>query len=104
MPCVMTLCQAVGSATEAGKSPGARLREMTFLSFASVEYDGNVYMTPNDFLQSIVDDKPRCKPLSPHSFVFINKNTHHVFMQYIVNMHQQSWWWWSLSAGICTML
>jgi len=38
---------------------GARLREMTFLSFASVEYDGNVYMTPDDFLQSIVDDQPR---------------------------------------------
>jgi len=47
------------SAGEAGKSTGSRLREMTFLSFASVEYDGNVYMTPDDFLQSIVDDQPR---------------------------------------------
>jgi len=34
---------------------------MTFLSFASVEYDGNVYMTPDDFLQSIIDDQPRCE-------------------------------------------
>ena len=55
-------CQAGGgSGTEAGRSTGSRLREMTFLSFASVEYDGNVYMTPHDFLQSITEDKPRCK-------------------------------------------
>jgi len=34
---------------------------MTFFNFASVEYNGSIYMTPGDFLQSIVDDKPRCK-------------------------------------------
>lgn len=61
---VVTLCQTAGTAAETGKSPGARLREMTFLSFASIEYNDNIYMTPDDFLQSIIDDKPRCKPAS----------------------------------------
>ena len=34
-------------------------RELRFLSFASVEYDGNIYMTPQDFLESITDETPR---------------------------------------------
>ena len=56
-------CQA-GAGTEAGKPAGVRMREMIFLNFASIEFGGNVYMTPNDFLQSIVDDKPRCKSVN----------------------------------------
>ena len=56
--CVLDQVSGAG-AGEVGKSTGSRLREMTFLSFASLEYDGNVYMTPDDFLQSIVDDQPR---------------------------------------------
>jgi len=61
---------AAAGTDDAVKSAGARLREMTFLSFASVEYDGSVYMTPDDFLQSIVDDKPRCKRASQF-FIYI---------------------------------
>ncbi|KAI0228823.1 hypothetical protein LSAT2_020708 [Lamellibrachia satsuma] len=34
-------------------------REMRFLRFASVEYQGGVYMTPQDFLESITEEVPR---------------------------------------------
>ena len=36
-------------------------REMRFLSFASVEYQGNIYMTPQDFLESVTEEAPRRK-------------------------------------------
>ena len=36
-------------------------RELRFLSFASIEYDGQVYMTPQDFLESLMDEAPRRK-------------------------------------------
>lgn len=36
-------------------------RELRFLDFASVEYDDIIYMTPNDFLDSLVLDMPRGK-------------------------------------------
>jgi hypothetical protein len=38
-------------------------REKRYKEFASVMYNGDMYMTPRDFLESIVDDIPR-----PHSF------------------------------------
>jgi hypothetical protein len=34
-------------------------REMRFLHFASVEYKGVIYMTPQDFLESVTEDMPR---------------------------------------------
>ncbi|XP_050545183.1 calcium uptake protein 3, mitochondrial isoform X2 [Daktulosphaira vitifoliae] len=34
-------------------------REKRFIKFASVEYDGQIYMTPQDFLESFVDEQPR---------------------------------------------
>ena len=34
-------------------------REKRFIKFASVEYDGQVYMTPQDFLESVVEAEPR---------------------------------------------
>ncbi|KAI5699468.1 hypothetical protein M8J76_013572 [Diaphorina citri] len=34
-------------------------REKRFIKFASVEYDGQLYMTPQDFLESFVEDEPR---------------------------------------------
>ncbi|XP_022200654.1 calcium uptake protein 3, mitochondrial [Nilaparvata lugens] len=34
-------------------------RERRFIRFASVEYDGQLYMTPQDFLESFVDQEPR---------------------------------------------
>lgn len=37
------------------------MREKRFIKFASVEYDGQLYMTPQDFLDSVVDSEPRRK-------------------------------------------
>ncbi|XP_074651358.1 calcium uptake protein 3, mitochondrial-like isoform X9 [Tubulanus polymorphus] len=34
-------------------------REQRFQAFASTEYDGNIYMTPQDFLESVTEGKPR---------------------------------------------
>ena len=36
-------------------------RERRFIKFASVEYDGQIYMTPQDFLESVVEQEPRRK-------------------------------------------
>ncbi|XP_071875903.1 calcium uptake protein 3, mitochondrial-like isoform X3 [Bombus fervidus] len=35
------------------------MREQRFIKFASVEYDGQLYMTPQDFLDSVVETEPR---------------------------------------------
>lgn len=32
---------------------------MRFLQFASVEYKGVIYMTPQDFLESVTEEMPR---------------------------------------------
>jgi len=34
-------------------------REKRFIKFSSVEYDGQIYMTPQDFLESVVEGEPR---------------------------------------------
>ncbi|XP_067612705.1 calcium uptake protein 3, mitochondrial isoform X6 [Eurosta solidaginis] len=34
-------------------------RERRFIKFASTEYDGQLYMTPQDFLDSVVEQEPR---------------------------------------------
>ncbi|XP_032674120.1 calcium uptake protein 3, mitochondrial isoform X2 [Odontomachus brunneus] len=34
-------------------------RERRFIKFASVTYDGQLYMTPQDFLDSVIDPEPR---------------------------------------------
>lgn len=36
-------------------------RERRFIKFASVEFDGQLYMTPQDFLDSVVEQEPRRK-------------------------------------------
>ncbi|XP_060834538.1 calcium uptake protein 3, mitochondrial isoform X3 [Rhopalosiphum padi] len=36
-------------------------REKRFIKFASVEYHGQLYMTPQDFLESFVDEQPRAR-------------------------------------------
>lgn len=38
-------------------------RERRFIKFASVEFDGQLYMTPQDFLESVVEQEPRRKNL-----------------------------------------
>lgn len=44
-------------------------RERRFIKFASVDFDGQLYMTPQDFLDSVVEQEPRPrlkrKALSP---------------------------------------
>lgn len=34
-------------------------RERRFIKFASAEFDGQLYMTPQDFLDSVVEQEPR---------------------------------------------
>ncbi|CAO1333533.1 unnamed protein product [Diamesa hyperborea] len=34
-------------------------RERRFIKFASVEFDGQIYMTPQDFLESVIEQEPR---------------------------------------------
>lgn len=36
-------------------------RERRFIKFASVEFDGQLYMTPQDFLDSVVEQEARRK-------------------------------------------
>jgi len=36
-------------------------REVRFIQFASVEYKGMSYMTPQDFLESVTEEMPRRK-------------------------------------------
>lgn len=43
----------------ATKDPIQVQREKRFLTFASVEYDGSVYMTPQDFLESLLNSSAR---------------------------------------------
>ncbi|XP_029043278.1 calcium uptake protein 3, mitochondrial isoform X1 [Osmia bicornis bicornis] len=44
---------------EAQKAVKLTMRERRFIKFASVEYDGQLYMTPQDFLDSIIEAEPR---------------------------------------------
>ncbi|XP_065933630.1 calcium uptake protein 3, mitochondrial isoform X4 [Magallana gigas] len=41
------------------KKTSPTYREMRFLQFASVEYKGVIYMTPQDFLESVTEEMPR---------------------------------------------
>lgn len=34
-------------------------REKRFVRFASVEFNGQLYMTPQDFLESVIESEPR---------------------------------------------
>ncbi|XP_076643360.1 calcium uptake protein 3, mitochondrial-like isoform X3 [Halictus rubicundus] len=44
---------------ETQKAVKLMMRERRFIKFASVEYDGQLYMTPQDFLDSVVEPEPR---------------------------------------------
>ncbi|XP_031841723.1 calcium uptake protein 3, mitochondrial isoform X3 [Nomia melanderi] len=44
---------------ETQKAVNLTVRERRFIKFASVEYDGQLYMTPQDFLDSVVEPEPR---------------------------------------------
>lgn len=47
----------MGNAIMARLSP----RERRFVQFASTEYGGQLYMTPQDFLESVIEAEPRRK-------------------------------------------
>ncbi|XP_016915270.1 calcium uptake protein 3, mitochondrial isoform X1 [Apis cerana] len=47
---------------DAQKAVKLTMREKRFIKFASVEYDGQLYMTPQDFLDSVVESEPRPRP------------------------------------------
>lgn len=47
-------------------------RERRFIKFSSAEYDGQLYMTPQDFLDSVVEQEPRRKRASVWTiFIFV---------------------------------
>ena len=65
-------------------------RELRFLSFASVEYEGHVYMTPQDFLESVMEEAPRRKLL-----LYIYHWDLHVFVvpiEYNIDCDIDVWW------------
>lgn len=41
------------------------------MKFASVEHQGQLYMTPQDFIESVTDSEPRRKPISYRKFYII---------------------------------
>ncbi|XP_064636149.1 calcium uptake protein 3, mitochondrial-like isoform X8 [Lineus longissimus] len=43
------------------EKPTVTIRESRFLAFASVEAEGNAYMTPQDFLESVTEEMPRAR-------------------------------------------
>jgi hypothetical protein len=47
-------------------------REKRFIKFASVEFDGQIYMTPQDFLESVVEQEPRREWISKFLVLPIN--------------------------------
>ncbi|XP_052792833.1 calcium uptake protein 3, mitochondrial-like isoform X2 [Mya arenaria] len=54
---VPTVHAAQESETRTG--PALTFREVRFQQFASVQYEGVIYMTPQDFLESVTEDVPR---------------------------------------------
>ncbi|PAA47923.1 hypothetical protein BOX15_Mlig018762g2 [Macrostomum lignano] len=50
---------AAGGPAKPWQATGRNYRERRFLDFASVEFDGVPYMTPQDFLESVTQDRPR---------------------------------------------
>ncbi|XP_061942757.1 calcium uptake protein 3, mitochondrial isoform X4 [Apis cerana] len=55
---------------DAQKAVKLTMREKRFIKFASVEYDGQLYMTPQDFLDSVVESEPR-RIISYTEYVFL---------------------------------
>lgn len=58
---VLCYTQTKEKEEEFTKSLKLTSRERHFINFASVEYDGQIYMTPQDFLESFVEEEPRRK-------------------------------------------
>ncbi|KAL2720573.1 hypothetical protein V1478_010149 [Vespula squamosa] len=56
---VDTTCSYRGRDDDMQRAVKLTMRERRFIKFASVEYDGQLYMTPQDFLDSVVESEPR---------------------------------------------
>lgn len=46
-------------------------RQKLFFQFASVEYEGMPYMTPQDFLESVTEDHPRRRIITLCLWLFL---------------------------------
>ena len=72
----MVRMEAAGAGLEVRK---LSTREKRFLKFSSVEWDGQVYMTPQDFLESVIEaePKPRLKrrKLADRDITLLKDNT-----------------------------
>ena len=53
--------QAAEKKEEEGTKPKVSLRERRYKRFASIVYNGEPYMTPRDFVESLMQDEPRSK-------------------------------------------
>lgn len=58
--------QASEKKSEDGPKPKVSLRERRYKKFASVVYKGQPYMTPRDFIESLMQDEPRSKSFYPY--------------------------------------
>nr|XP_022326381.1 calcium uptake protein 3, mitochondrial-like isoform X4 [Crassostrea virginica] len=56
---ILQVLHASGEEDSAKSKTTPTYREMRFLQFASVEYKGVIYMTPQDFLESVTEEMPR---------------------------------------------
>ncbi len=62
-------------------------RQRLFFQFASVEYEGIPYMTPQDFLESVTENHPRRKEnnfflfhfIFIDDFLYFTKTLKHIF-------------------------
>lgn len=80
MPLILCLCIFQEDSAKSKTTP--TYREMRFLQFASVEYKGVIYMTPQDFLESVTEEMPRrrsCAYLSGYNCITKDK------------MHDMAW-------------
>ncbi|XP_076468495.1 calcium uptake protein 3, mitochondrial-like isoform X7 [Babylonia areolata] len=56
---ILPVAHARNDQTDEKKAKSVPYREARFQQFASVEYEGSIYMTPQDFLESIMEETPR---------------------------------------------
>lgn len=47
------------------QAPQVSIREQRFMQFATCEYNGHLFMTPRDFLDSVTQEFPSCKIIFP---------------------------------------
>ena len=64
-------------------------REKRFHDFASTEYNQQVVMTPLDFIESLVENEPRCK------YIFTSKYLYHSYLHFLcVSLKKLDLWFY----------